>query len=375
MARRSCALVISALSAVTLVVASATASGSQTWPLIRSPVAGYELRYPTGWHAVRLSDGELLVSSQPVSSAERARPGTARPPGSALIWTFDYGRLHHPLAPLPRRLKLPAPTGIEGFGNGSTLSFSVGDHQLQAFVLFGTGASPRVRALVVETLETLRATGPALPNTEKTFTLGHSVDGRPIRAVRLGDPRSPRTLLIVGCIHGTECAGTAITLALINDPFGLRSDVWVIQNLNPDGLAAGTRQNARGVDLNRNFGSGWRRTGKSFSLEYSGPRPFSEPETRIARSLIERIHPQVTIWFHQHADLVRAWGASIPAAREYAKLVGLPFRALPWLAGTAPNWQNHRFPGSASFVVELPAGQLSFGSARRYADAIVKLAG
>ena len=25
-----------------------------------------------------------------------------------------------------------------------------------------------------------------------------------------------------------------------------------------------------------------------------------------------------------------------------------------WLDGSAPNWQNHRFPGTSSFVVELP---------------------
>src|SRR5262249_25070105 len=33
----------------------------------------------------------------------------------------------------------------------------------------------------------------------------------------------------------------------------------------------------------------------------------------------------------------------------------LSFRKLPWLPGSAPNWQNHRFPGTSSFVVELRA--------------------
>ena len=32
---------------------------------------------------------------------------------------------------------------------------------------------------------------------------------------------------------------------------------------------------------------------------------------------------------------------------------------MPWLAGTAPNWQNNTFPGTASFVVELPDGPAS----------------
>jgi len=148
----------------------------------------------------------------------------------------------------------------------------------------------------------------------------------------------------------------------------------VLQDLNPDGLHAGTRVNADGVDLNRNFASGWQPIGQRGDPQYSGPRPFSEPETRIVRDLIERIRPRITVWFHQPADLVRADGQSIPTARRYANLVGLPFRRMPWLAGTAPNWQNHHLPGTSSFVVELPPGQLSLAAARRDSAAILRLA-
>ena len=136
-------------------------------------------------------------------------------------------------------------------------------------------------------------------------------------------------------------------------PYG--GGLVTVPNLNPDGLALGTRLNARGVDLNRNFAADWRPIGVPGDPEHSGPRPFSEPETRLARELIRRLRPDVTIWFHQQAEpLVRAWGPSVPAARAYAHLARLPFVRLPWLDGTAPNWQNHVFPGTASFVVELP---------------------
>jgi len=363
------------LCSLPLVVAVGGVGPAAGWLSIRSPAAGYELRYPAGWHAAHGSNGVVVVvvGSAPIAPSELDRFRPSRLPGSASIWFLDYGQPHGRLPSLPRPLRLPLERTMEGFGPASTLSFELHGHQFQILAAFGAGASERIRALALRTIETLRTTATALPNRWHARVLGHSVQGRPIRVYQLGNPHSTRRLLAVGCIHGDECAGMAITLQLLNDPFGIRIGVWVVQDLNPDGLHADRRTNAAGVDLNRNFPAGWRpiRT----PAESSGPRPFSEPETRIARHLIEQVRPTTTIWFHQPANLVRAWGSSIPAARRYAHLVGLPFHALPWLAGTAPNWQNHRSPGGVSFVVELPPGPLSLGDARRHAHATVRLAG
>ena len=151
-------------------------------------------------------------------------------------------------------------------------------------------------------------------------------------------------------------------------------DLWIVPDLNPDGHARGTRQNAHGVDLNANWSSGWRAGGSPGDFYYAGPRPFSEPETRIARNLILRIHPQVTIWYHQHMNLVWAWGSSTAAGRTYARAAGMRFYHHPWLAGTATNWQNHHQPGSASFTVELPAGRPTPQQVRRQLRAVLTLA-
>jgi protein MpaA len=139
------------------------------------------------------------------------------------------------------------------------------------------------------------------------------------------------------------------------------ASIYVVPNLNPDGFALRTRLNGRGVDLNRNFPAGWRSIASRGSPQYSGPRPFSEPETRLAAHLIRWLRPRVTIWFHQTpgGPFVRAWGESVPLARRYAHLARIPFRRLPWPDGTAPNWQNHRFPDASSFVVELPTSHSS----------------
>jgi len=185
--------------------------------------------------------------------------------------------------------------------------------------------------------------------------LGRSQERRPIVALRVGDPQGTR-VLVLGCIHGTECAGIAIARAL--EHAHTRADLWIVPNLNPDGSAAGTRQNGRGVDLNANWSSQWRGGGRPWDVYYPGPRPFSERETRIARNLILRIHPRATIWFHQHMNLVWAFGPSTTAGRIYARAARMRFYHHHWLNGTATNWQNHHLPRTASFTVELPAGSL-----------------
>jgi murein peptide amidase A len=200
--------------------------------------------------------------------------------------------------------------------------------------------------------------------------LGRSERNRTILAFHLGDPAGI-PVLVVGCIHGNECAGIAIARALLRVQTDL--DLWVVPNLNPDGAAAGTRQDGHGVDLNRNWSSEWRGGGRPWDTYYPGPRPFSERETRIARKLILRVQPQVTIWFHQHLNLVWAWGQSTGAGRIYARAAGMRFYHHHDLDGSAPNWQNHHLPDTASFVVELPAGPLSAARVRRHVQAVLTL--
>jgi protein MpaA len=211
-------------------------------------------------------------------------------------------------------------------------------------------------------------------STTGTAVVGHSAHDRPIRAHRLGDPASPVKILVVGCIHGNECAGTAVTHDLLRRKAPAHFDLWAIHCVNPDGRILGVRQNGRGVDLNRNFGSEWIPIGSRWDPEYSGPRPWSEPETRTVRSLVRMLHPKITIWFHQPQTLVRAWGQSVPMARKYASFAGMAFSKIRWPHGTAPNWQNHRFPGTSSFVVELAPGALSDRAAAHDAYAIIRLA-
>ncbi|MCW3045583.1 MAG: murein peptide amidase [Actinobacteria bacterium] len=211
------------------------------------------------------------------------------------------------------------------------------------------------------------------PVPVQTLTLGRSVQGRPITAVEFGDPSAERKLVVVGCIHGNEPAGIAIARQLerLTPPAG--TDVWVIENLNPDGVAANTRQNAGGVDLNRNFPYGWQPLESPGALMYSGPDSLSEPETKLAVDFLDKVRPTVSIWYHQHLDLVDLSGGDASLEQRYAAMVGLKTEQLQRYPGSVTSWENHAFPGSTAFVVELPAGSLSDAAANTYAAAALKI--
>jgi N-acetylmuramoyl-L-alanine amidase len=208
----------------------------------------------------------------------------------------------------------------------------------------------------------------------RRLRLGRSVLGRPIDAFERGDPGSPRKMLVVGSIHGDETAGIAVARRVAKSAPARGADLWVVPTLNPDGVALHVRQNAPGVDLNRNFPWRWRRIGRRGGQHFSGPRPLSEPESRIARALVMRLRPTITIWFHQPLALVDRSGGKVSVERRFARLACLPLRRITPYPGTATRWQNHRFPGTTAFVVELPPKPVGARRVGRYARAVLELA-
>ena len=211
----------------------------------------------------------------------------------------------------------------------------------------GLRGPPRIVQELVHHHDHLHVRLPA--DRPRVELLGRSLDGRPIRAYRLGNPAA-RRVLVVGSVHGDEPAGVTIARRLLRRPPPLRAELWVVPTFNPDGLARGARSNARGVDLNRDFGR------------------FGQRETRIARRLILRARPALSVWYHQPQGIVRAFGPSIAVARRYADLARAPYRTLAWPPGSAPRWQNGL--GQRSFVVELGPGRLRPRVAARHVRAL-----
>jgi N-acetylmuramoyl-L-alanine amidase len=217
---------------------------------------------------------------------------------------------------------------------------------------------------------------PAVPPAEPAaaqgeVVIGRSAQGRPIRAVRIGSPRARVKVLVVGTVHGNEPAGRAVVdrLRRAKPPRG--TALWLIEDANPDGSAAGTRHNSAGVDLNRNFPYRWRHQDGVYE---SGPGPASEPETQVIQRFVERHRPRITLWYHQALRMVVKSTGDAKLERLYSRLSGLPRKRLPRYHGTAVSWQNTTFRGDSAFVVELPGGALSAAGSRRHTRATLALA-
>lgn len=183
---------------------------------------------------------------------------------------------------------------------------------------------------------------------------GHSVQGRSLIVRSRGPADARRRILVVGCVHGDEAAGVDLALSALSQAPPTGTELVVVSDTNPDGHAARTRQNAHGVDLNRNFPYQWRSLGHRGDQQYAGPRPLSEPESAAMAALIRQVRPTASVWFHQPVDVVDLSGGTASVERRFATVSGLALHQLSRYPGSAVGWQNVTWPGTTAFVVELP---------------------
>jgi protein MpaA len=180
--------------------------------------------------------------------------------------------------------------------------------------------------------------------------IGTSVNGRPIMAFHLGNPDAARSAVVLGSMHGNEQAGMAVVDALRRGEPVTHVDLWVVPTINPDGVAANDRQNAHGVDLNRNFGHDWAPLSGEY---YSGTGPFSEPESQAFRGFVDRVDPTFLVSFHQPLYGVGQAGERRPFVRRLSRGLDLPIRAFNCSGqcyGTMTSWFNATHAGTAVTV-------------------------
>lgn len=246
----------------------------------------------------------------------------------------------------------------------------------------------------------------------KSFFIGKSVLGRKIPVLILGKPVG--AALFVAATHGSEWLTALVVLrffkelceAFENNRKICGTDVAaaiskrgfaVVPVLNPDGvninilgaksafssekriarLAKGDFEhwnaNARGVDLNHNFGAGWEilkqqeRKNKIFGpapKQYGGPRPFSEPETRAICGFISTFDIKRLWSFHsQGEEIYWYYGTKTPMisrdmAEEFSAFCGYKVSFPSGMAshGGLKDWYIEKF-GRPGFTVEIGKGE------------------
>lgn len=261
----------------------------------------------------------------------------------------------------------------------------------------------------------------ANPKLVKVFSIGKSLEGRNIWAIRLnadvddGATVSAKPgIVYMGGHHAREHLSIEVPLLLAKylvDNYGKDSsitklidnrDIFIIPSVNPDGsefdISTGNykmwRKNrsknggasCQGVDLNRNYGFGWGTGGSSTdkcSDIYMGPKAFSEPETMAIKSFVEsRPNLKILLSFHTYSELILyPWGGKydpIPNAADHGAYKTMAETMAKWngytpeqaselyiASGDTTDW-SYGTLGIFSFTFELSPADGGFGGGGFY---------
>lgn len=174
----------------------------------------------------------------------------------------------------------------------------------------------------------------ALAQSVEVVEIGQSFEGRPILAHRFGS--GPHKLVVVGATHGAPERNTQVLSRQLidwfrNHPEDIPRDVEliIIPLLNPDGDVLEVRQNARGVDLNRNMNTNldacrdndWSQSvfgAYGITSDTGGAYADSEVESRVIRSFL--LDASGVIFLHSAAGLVFPPQCDDPISIEMAKV-------------------------------------------------------
>lgn len=218
----------------------------------------------------------------------------------------------------------------------------------------------------------LRGMAASAPDLASVFSIGKSVQGRDMLAIRLntsarGTASSTKPgIVFLGTHHAREHLSTDVPLRLAKHIIDNRAqpeiaallekrDVYFVPMVNPDGVEydieggryhmhrknmAQNADGSTGVDLNRNYAWRWGGPGASpdpRSDTYHGPSAFSEPESRAVKAFVEaRPNLKVLLSYHTFSELILyPWGGSddpipqeqprkafVAMAQEMAKMTG-----------------------------------------------------
>lgn len=233
-------------------------------------------------------------------------------------------------------------------------------------------------------------------------TIGSSLDKRKIYCLRIGNPKAKKRVLLTSGIHGREYMNPYFVMDNVENMLNnyntyskkkgfsyrqLYDEVclYIIPMSNPDGITIAQqgpdairnkklranikkikqnlrisysrwKGNARNVDLNRNFPSGWEKQPKKRKEGSSGSKAGSEPETQNLMKYINKIKPTAVISYHSMGENFY-WGYAIDKSstcykqalamkKITAKLTGYTpataHKSKSWACGCLEDWLAYK---------------------------------
>lgn len=195
------------------------------------------------------------------------------------------------------------------------------------------------------------------PDIFQYKSVGKSYDKRNVYELIIGNKNSKRKIFVQATVHAREYVNSMLVMkqveALCENYYkgAYRSRYYnellqnccfyIIPMANPDGVSisiGGARSirnkslssnlvkmqkkygkgkasyftrwkaNARGVDLNRNWGCNWKKylglSKRPASEDYKCPSAFSEKETKILKKEVERLKPKIVISYHSYGSII-----------------------------------------------------------------------
>ena len=198
----------------------------------------------------------------------------------------------------------------------------------------------------------------------KLQKIGISLDKRDIYCLRIGNPNAKKSVLVTAGIHGREYMNPYFVMdnieEMLNNYDVMYSNkkytyrelydkvcLYVIPMVNPDGISIAQegakaiqnktlrknvikiqkrlrisysrwKGNARNVDLNRNFPSGWEKLPSKRKEGTSGSKAGSEPETKYLMSFVNKIKPSTVINYHSMGEIIY-WGYAAKKSSTFYK--------------------------------------------------------
>ncbi|MCA1055167.1 hypothetical protein LCM10_09220 [Rossellomorea aquimaris] len=184
-------------------------------------------------------------------------------------------------------------------------------------------------------------------NTELT-TIGKSIDGRKLYALKLG--KGNKEILIDGSTHAREHMTTNVVMSMLdNYAYAYHNNqlfegknvrkilnetsIWFVPMVNPDGVTlvqkgyksamnpsevlrinnlstdfSSWKANIRGVDINRQFPADWgnisNNAGRPSYKNYKGTAPFTEPEAIAMANFVNKHNFKASATYHSSGQII-----------------------------------------------------------------------